>query len=201
MSSDEKIKTDETNHKYSQIHYLITFIFFFIILINVVILTMSIMSMDVLSSDTNAIKAKNLMITAVSIAYIGEFLILVFLGVGYAYQSNKTKEVTEYYDTLLKSTGGKTINEAMRIVSFSILMFISLVVSALCFEAAKYISESDDPSQYNDQYNTCQKLGEMFLLHFALFTAIQGASYISQLYQNDKETNKKFNNQYNSILN
>lgn len=164
------------------IHYMITLIFFFIVLVNIVSLTIVTLSMGVSSSDTSAVNAKNLMISAQVIAYVGIAAILVFFGVAYSYSGKESTKV--YYDTAMSYTGATDVYMLMRIVSFSILMFISIVVSALCLAATKEIDNSDDPSQYTDQYNTCKELGRMFFLHFVLFTTIQGCSYIYQMFYN-----------------
>lgn len=168
---------------FSTIHYMITFIFFFIILVNIVSLTIATLNMNVSSDDINAVTAKNLMIAAQVIAYVGELLILFFIGFAYSYSGKE--ETKAYYNKAMEYTGTNDVYVLIRVVSFSILMFISIIVSALCLAAAKEINLSDDPDQYTDQYNVCQDLGRMFFLHFVLFSSIQGGSYIYQLFYNN----------------
>lgn len=179
--NEEQIKKNKelaSETAFSTIHYIITMIFFFLILINIISLTTSTLNMDVNSSDTNAVNAKKLMIVAQVVAYTGEFLILLFIGIAYSYSGSEKNK--NYYNKAMSYTGTKDIYSMMRAISFSILMFISIVVSTLCLSAAKEINLSDDPSQYNNQYSLCQEIGRMFFLHFVLFTSIQGASYIYQ---------------------
>lgn len=161
-------------------HYVITFIFFILILVNIISLTIGTVNMKVNSSDENAVTAKNLMISACVITYVFLLLIFIFLGICYSYRSYDTPETRSSYEKLMNTTGGESLYMSMRIVTFSILMFISIIVSALCLEAANYIDKSDDPDQYNDQYNLCKELGKMFLMHFILFTFIQGCGYAKQ---------------------
>lgn len=170
----------------STVHYIITVIFFFLILINIVTLTIGTINMNVPSSDTNAVTAKNLMISACVITYVFLLLILIFLGVCYSYSSYDTPETRTYYQQLTKTTGGEDLYMSMRIVTFSILMFVSLIVSALCLEAANYIDKSEDPSKYSDQYNLCKDMGRMFMVHFIFFSTAQLISYSYQaLYSAD----------------
>ena len=176
------MSNDNSEIVFSTIHYMITFIFFFVILVNIISLTIATLNMNVDSNDTNAVNAKNLMIAAQVIAYLGEFLILIFAAVAYAYSGKE--ETKSYYNIAMSYTGSSDVYVLIRIVSFSILMFISIIVSALCLAAAKEINLSDDPSQYSNQYSICQELGKMFFIHFVLFTIIQGGSYVYQLFYN-----------------
>ena len=162
------------------VHYIITLIFFLLILFNIISLTIGTVNMTVSSSDENAVTAKNLMTAACVITYVFLLLIFIFLGICYSYRSYDTPETRSSYEKLMNTTGGETLYTSMRIVTFSILMFISLIVSALCLEAANYIDKSDDPSQYSDQYNLCKELGKMFFVHFILFTGIQLLGYAKQ---------------------
>lgn len=165
---------------FSDIHYIITLIFFFLIFINIITLTFGTVNMNVPLNDNNLITAKNLMISSEVITYIGLFIILIFLGVTYSYISYKTPN---YVDKLIGLTGGESIYEAMRIVTFSILMFISLIVSSLCLEASNYISKSDNFNNYKDQYNLTKDIGRLFMVHFILFTTVQGFSYLYSMYK------------------
>jgi hypothetical protein len=197
MDSFEAPEKKKSTSWFSNIHYLITLIFFFLILINIISLTITTINMNVPPGDTDGTTAKNLMISAQVITYVGLLTVLIFLGVTYSYSSHKT---SNYYEQMMGLTGGENVYAAMRIVTFSILMFISLIVSALCLSAANYISMSNYSSQYTDQYNICIDLGKMFMIHFILFSSIQGASYIYQYYYSEKKiysdpnyVNKKMN--------
>lgn len=187
MSSSEEPVKKQTWVEYLHLHFVITIIFFFLILINIISLTMSTVNMNVPSSDIDATTAKNLMISAEVITYAGLLIILIFLGVTYSYSSHKT---ANYYEKMMGLTGAEDIYTAMRVVTFSILMFISIVVSALCLEAANYISKSDNSDEYTDQYNLCKDLGRMFFIHFVVFSSIQGVSYIYEIY---KDGQQKYN--------
>lgn len=180
MSSKTINEKEKFNIALDTFHYVITFIFFLLILINIISLTIGTINMKVNSNDENAVTAKNLMISACVITYVFLLLILIFLGICYSYRSYDTPETRSNYEKLMKTTGGSSLYMSMRIVTFSILMFISLVVSALCLEAANYISKSDDPSQYDEQYNLCKELGRLFMVHFILFTTIQFIGYGKQ---------------------
>lgn len=173
---------------FSTVHYIITMIFFLTVLMNIISLTMATINMSVNSSDTNAVTARDLMISAQVITYIGILVIFVFLGISYSYSD--TKNDNSYYATAMSYTGTKDIYSMMRFITFSILMFISVVVSALCLAAAKEIDKSDDPSQYNDQYNLCKEMGRMFFLHFVFFSTLQGGSYVYKLLYNNGSIKK-----------
>ena len=175
---------EESNTIFSSIHYIITLIFFLVILVDIVKLTISTINMSVDSDNENAVIAKNFMIAASAITYIGELIIILFLLIAYSYQSYETPDIKNYYETLKGITGAENLYVALRIVAFSILMFISIVVSALCYEALHYIDISDDPSEYTDQYNVCKEITRLFFLHFVLFSSIQGVAYIYQLFYN-----------------
>lgn len=186
MSTEEDKKTVETsNIIFSSFHYILTLMFFTIILVNIVYLTIGIVNMDVSSGDSNAETAKSLMIAAITISYIVNLLILIFLGVCYNYKSYDTKNSRNYYEQLMKKTGGENLYAAMRITVFSTLMFVSLIVSSLCYEATQYINKSEDPSKYQKQYNLCRDTSRLFMEHFILFTVIQGSIYIYQLLYNN----------------
>lgn len=178
---EEKV---ESNTIFSSIHYVIVVIFFFVILVNILSLTLTTYNMDVSTTNENAVTAKNLMIAANVITYLGEILIVLFVIITYSYQSYQSKELKSYYDELFNVAGSENLYIATRVVAFSMLMIISVIVSSLCLEAANYISMSDDPSEYTDQYNICNEIGKLFFVHFILFTSIQGVAYIYQLFYN-----------------
>lgn len=175
----------ESNIIFSTIHYIITLIFFLIVFFNILSLTKTTINMDVDSSDKNAKTAKDLMISAISIGYLGELIIIIFLIVVNIYSSNQDDLTRSYYDKLMGTTGAENLYAAMRIISFSILMFISLVIAVLCKEAANNIDSSNDPSKYEKEYDECITLAEMFFAHFVMFTIIQGIAYLYQLFYND----------------
>lgn len=189
----ENTTDDSKNVKYlfKYIHYVITVIFFIIILLDTISLTTGTIKMTVSDGDTNAETAKNLMISAISISYVADLLLLIFLGICYSYKSNDTEDTRSYYDKLMKTTGGENLYAAMRVIVFSTLMFVSLVVASLCYEAANYINKSDDPSQYQEQYNLCKAVSRLFMEHFTLFSLLQGGSYIYEILYNDGTVKKQ----------
>lgn len=184
MDKDSSEEKKKSNTIFGSIHYIVTLIFFLVILSNILALTKSTINMSVSSGDDNAQKAKDLMGTACVLAYLADLVIIIFLGIVYSYRYYNKNNSKSYYDKLISITGGENLYAASRIVVFSILMFTSIVVSSLCLEAAKYINMSNDPSQYSDQYSVCKNLGTLFMLHFIIFTTIQVISYIYQLFYN-----------------
>lgn len=191
MSNRDDTKTEESLVERYHIHYLITFILFCFILINTISLTIGTANMDVPSSDTNGMTAKNLMVSAEVITFVGLLTIIIFLIAAYSYSSNKNS--TTYYEKMMGLTGTEDLYVAMRILTFSMLMFISIVDSALLLEAANYISMSDDPSAYNDEYNLCKHLGDVFFVHFIFFSCIQGISWFSEFYSGKSKKAKPIN--------
>lgn len=177
MLTNEKIKEIKTESMYSAFHYMITVIFFIVVLINTIYLTKSIMGMSVDSSDENTVKAKNLMISACTISYIGDFLIALLVGFSYWYGSNSST-----IKNLMNTTGVDDIYVGIRIAIFSILMIVSLLVGSICISASKEIQKSSNESEYNSEKNLCKDIGQMFILHFMIFTLIQGGVTIWKLF-------------------
>lgn len=155
------------------------------ILFNIISLTRITFNMDVDNSDTNAKNAKNLMSIACAVGYVGLLFIIIFVIVAYIYSSNQDETTKTYYEKLMGITGAENLYVAMRVVSFSIMMFISVVIAVLCKEATDYIDKSNDPSQYDSEYNACEALAELFMRHFAIFTVLQGISYLYQIFYKD----------------
>ena len=184
MSSEFDNKETKSNVIFTSFHFMIALIFFLVILVNTIYLTKAVLGMSVNSSDTNAVKAKNLMLSACVISYTGDLLILTLLGIVYSYYSYHPNEANEYTKRSIKTVGGHDIYSVLRIIIFSLLMFVSLIVGSLCLEASKYINKSDDPGQYNNEYSLCKELGQMFILHFLTFTLLQGAVCGYQLFYN-----------------
>lgn len=164
----------------SIIHYILTFILFAAILVNIINLTIATIDMKVNKNDQNAVTAKDIMISAEVITYSFLFMIIIFLMISYSYASYGG---SEYKDKLLDKIGGENIFIAIRIIVFSILTFLSVVISALCLSAARYISISDNPEQYDEQYNLCDQIGKALLFRFIIFASIQGIVYIYQLFR------------------
>lgn len=140
--------------------------------------------MNINSSDTYAQNAKSLMIMAQVVSYVCLFSV-AFFDI-YLYMNSEKEQIKALYNQLGKSyksykspSDNYTI---LRIITFSTLMFVSIVVAALCFAASKEIETSQDSSMYGNQYTLCKDLGRLFFLHFMLFTIIQGFSYIYQIF-------------------
>lgn len=154
------------------VHFTLCFMFFMITLIFTLELTYSLINMD--SSDNEDIQtAKNIMTSAVVISFAMLILIVcIVLGVGY-YAKNSTDKYDNISEYLNKKTGGHNIYISVRIIIFSILMFTSVILSALCFGAAGEIDNSGYKNEYEDQYNTCMDLGKTFITHFMIFTTAQ----------------------------
>lgn len=140
--------------------------------------------MKIVDSDSYGETAKNLLISSVVISYVGDLFIIGLLGISYAYVKNEN-----YNKNLMKYTGGEDKFVAVRIMIFSILMFVSLVVGSLCLAASREIELSEYSDQYTDQYNQAVEIAKMFLLHFILLTTIQGFVYIYQLFYNSGNIN------------
>ena len=169
----------ENESSFSTVHYMITLIFFIMILGDILGLLRTTYNMKPLDSNTET--AQNLMYSAVGIGLGGELLIIIFVIFTYMYSSSKNETTISYYDKLMGNTGAENLYEAMRIVSFSILMFISIVIAALCFESVQYINSSSLSSSFTKEINECKLIAETFTLHFVLFTSIQFIFYIYQL--------------------
>lgn len=154
------------------VHFTLCFMFFMITLIFTLELTYSLINMD--SSDNEDIQtAKNIMTSAVVISFAMLILIVcIVLGVGY-YAKNSTDKYDNISEYLNNKTGGHNIYISVRIIIFSILMFTSVILSALCFGAAGEIDNSGYKNEYEDQYNTCMDLGKTFITHFMIFTTAQ----------------------------
>uniref|UniRef100_A0A6C0BCM9 Uncharacterized protein n=1 Tax=viral metagenome TaxID=1070528 RepID=A0A6C0BCM9_9ZZZZ len=174
--------TDEqkTEIRISTCHYIITLVFFMIVLINTIYLTLSVSKMNVDLNNSNAVKAKNIMIAACAVSYIADFIIIGILAIAYSYQSYYPEESKDYSMKLIETIGGEDIYTSLRITVFSILMITSLIVGALCVDAGKLIDKSDNSDQYSDEYNLCKEMGRLFLLHFLFFTTIQFSTYVYQ---------------------
>jgi hypothetical protein len=176
--SEEKSKT-----MFSTIHYMITFIFFLFILINTIILSKSILNMEVGSHQTDMIQAKNVMIATALFGYIEVFFVLgiVFLTGDYHLNKddydNKNGDLTFEY---IKQTGGENVYSSSRIVIFSSLMLVSLIMGILSATAYQLIDESGEKKNYEDQYTLTKEIAKTFILHFLLFTALQGGSILWQ---------------------
>lgn len=161
------------------IHYVLTFIFFLMILINILNLLRVTYNMEPVDSNTQT--AQDLMYTAVGIGFGGELLIIVFLLFTYMYSSSKNELTISYYDKLMGNTGAESLYAAMRIVTFSILMLISMIISVLCYDAAKYIDKSSSSEDFEKEKARCEDIAETFMIHFIIFTVIQAFIYIYQL--------------------
>lgn len=166
------------------IHYILTVVFFFMILVDLISLTSTTINMNVCSADEHAKTAKNLMISSLVLGYVSLLTIAIFIIICYWYSSSKTS--LTYYETLMGYTGAENTYALVRIVTFSILMFISIVISSLCIAAAKEIDLSSDSDKYKKQYNVCYEMGKMLMLHFLVFTAIQGSVYLYKFYYDTK---------------
>jgi len=190
MSSQDSKEELKTEVMFSSFHYMIAVIFFLVVLMNTLYLTQATVRMNVDSSDTNAVKAKNLMIGACAVSYFGDLLILCLLIGSYWYNSYRPDEADKYSKQIMSTTGGKDIYTAIRILIFSTLMIVSLIVGGLCLDAANYINKSDDPSQYNTEYNLCKDIGQMFMLHFIVFTLLQGVVSVGKLFYDSGNIHK-----------
>lgn len=181
MSSEVIENEKKKGIEFSTFHYVLCGMFFLFILVNIFSLSVGTFKMDVNQNDQNAVKAKQLMGAASIITIITLILIVIFCGVCVNYKNSEVPNVKSYYNGMLYATGEKDIYVAMRVIVFSILMFISLLDAALCLEASKLIGESDDPSQYDSENNLCKELSKFFLFHFALFSVVTVGGYLYQL--------------------
>ena len=107
----------DENTMFATVHYILTVIFFIIVLISCLALLKVTYNMEPVDSDTE--KAKQLMYSASIIGLLSELLILIFVIFTYMYSSSKNERTISYYDKLLGNTGTENLFAAMRIVSFS----------------------------------------------------------------------------------
>lgn len=178
----EQIKEEAT---YSGFHYIITIIFFIIVFVNTIYLTRSVLGMKVESDDSNAKKAKSLMKTACLISYIGDFIILILAGI--IYWNGKNSETIK---SMIQYSGVDNMYIGLRIAIFSILMIVSLLVGSLCLSASKEIEKSPNESELNSEKHLCREIGQMFILHFLVFTLIQGGVTVWKLVKDSRSLNK-----------
>lgn len=159
-------------------HFMICIMFFTITLVLTLKLTLSLVNMQVPEDDEHAITAKQLMTSAVVISYLFDFLI-IFTVLGFiVYTSYHPEDYMNESDKIKQKTGAKNIYVGFRVIIFSLLMLLSIIMSSLCFAASLEIEDSNDPGKYTDQYNSCKELGQTFMLHFIIFTFAQGAIYL-----------------------
>lgn len=170
----------EKSKAYSEgFHFVLCICFFLITLYFTIKLTKTLQSMPDVNGDENALTAKQLMTTAVTISYIFDLIIVCIIGY-YLYAYHKDEELLKN-SKVLEYTGSNSVYIGLRIMAFSLLMFLSLLLSSLCFSAADEILNSDDPSLYSNQYNECLDIGRDFMIHFIGFTCIGICGYIIKI--------------------
>lgn len=155
------------------VNFMLCTIFFLITLVFTIQLTDSIVNMADTNGDTNAENAKNLMISAVTFSYIIDFFIIITFLSFYTYSVTQPDKYNSTQEKINNKIGGQNIYISIRIVIFTALMLLSILMSSLVFAAAGEIDKSDNPDLYSDQYNMCMDLGRSFMIRFILFTFVQ----------------------------
>lgn len=162
------------NHAiFNTLHYFITLVFAIFILYFTIELTIAILDMNVSSSDTYATTAKNLMISAVVISYFFYLCIAIGLVVAYNYSYFSPKTVKYVDDNIKSFTFADSSYVGLRILVFSCLMFVSIIMAILAYAAAYEISLSENSADYTYQYNVDRELARDFTLHAIIFALIQ----------------------------
>jgi hypothetical protein len=178
MIENEKEKSTIMNSIIEGFHFMLCIMFFTITLILTIKLTISLVNMDVPDDDTNAMTAKQLMTSAVVISYLFDLFIILGVVGFWIYGSYHPENYMTQSEKIKHTTGSKNIYIAFRVMIFSMLMCLSIIMSSLCFAAAAEINDSKNSDQYSDQYNECLDLGKTFMLHFILFTVAQGCTFL-----------------------
>lgn len=161
----------------SVFHYILTMLFFTVLLLSTLVLTASVFNMDVSPTDTNAVNAQNLIKDAVIVGW-GAIVIILLGLVGVAiigYRGGFEYEVVKH--GLQYMSGEAKIFASLRIISFSILVGASFIIALLLSAAAEEILNSDDPSQYTNQYDYCLQFAHIMYLHITILTCAQVAVY------------------------
>ncbi len=178
----DKIKEEST---YSGIHYMITIIFFMVVLVNTIYLTKAVLGMKVQDGDVNVEKAKNLISSACIISYFGDFLIIILAAI--MYWKGKNDETIK---SMVEYSGVENMYVGLRIAIFSILMIVSLLVGSLCISASKEIEESPNKAELNSEKHLFKEVGQMFILHFLVFTLFQIGVTIWKIIKDSHNINK-----------
>ena len=109
---------------FTTLHYVISLIFFLMILFNTVSLTRITVNMSVNNDDENAKKAKDLMILSCSLGYGGLLFILLFAVIIYIYiyNSNTHNKNMTCYEKLTGVTDNKNMHQLFEISSLSLFL-------------------------------------------------------------------------------
>jgi len=161
----------------SSIHYLVTFLFFIVFVIIILILTQQLLSFSVAASDTYAVDAKDVLTSAVVFGWLIIGIILIgLIFVGYLLSTNQYKN-SSVNASLVYLTGESDLLVSLRILTFSFLVFGSLIVGTLAFATYDLINISNNPSQYSTIANNCYQYGKLLYLHVILLFTIQAIIY------------------------
>lgn len=176
-------------------HYFITTVFFILTIICIYKLTISLQEMDVDDKDENAVQAQKYLTRAVTIGWITLALIgIALLSIFFIGLSNGFKDSTSMSE-LRNLTGAKTVLVAIRILTFSALIFISVVVSALCYATNQELKKSNNSERYKEQTETCEKVGHFMVEHLVVFMIIQFivfvADYIKKKYKENQKSSEE----------
>jgi hypothetical protein len=115
----------------SIVHYIITVIFFVVLVIATLLLSQTLQTMYIPENDPTAQSAKNTLAAAVSLGWITEIIIvvgLIYIGIigfrgGFGETTQQLKSIT----------GSDKLFVSLRVIVFSILVLVSLIMGVLCF--------------------------------------------------------------------
>lgn len=160
------------------VHYVITIIFYIIFFLNVRELTNTFGDMNISGDNSYATKAKQSLGLALIIGW--SILLIILIGLILIGIMGATGFFKNYNlgDDLSIVTGEKDIYVSLRILTFSLLVFGSIIVAVLCSITQYYILDTEDPSRYSSQYNTCEAVSKLLYFHVILLCIIQGSIYL-----------------------
>lgn len=166
----------------SCLHYFVTFMFFMVLLYATITLTQSLVNMNADPADSDAQSAENTLKDAVVIGWICVGLIIVGLAAVGIMGFRGEFEHSNLREGITYLSGKDKIFTGLRVLVFSILVIVSIVMASLLKLSASFIKNDDI---YVEQYNDCSKFANMMYVHVFVLFAIQGlifaATYIYSL--------------------
>ena len=161
----------------SWIHYVVTLVFFIVLIVATITLTISVYNMDITPGDSAGLHAQNSIKTAAITGWVAIGLILAGLSIAGVLMITDQYNETIIADTISELTGQEKAAIAIRFLVFFVLVFSSVLIAILLTIAAEFILKTPNPEQYTDQYDNCIKFAKIMYLHTALIIIIQSLVY------------------------